>query len=305
MKENLIQGYIYKITNLQNNLSYIGKTTYKNINKRFQQHKYYALVLQKGSKTTIHQAIRDYGEDNFIIELVDTIYSPNFLEDAEKFYIQKYHTWIKDPLCKGYNQSRGGQGTHYIGNEFNETLLERIVNLYQQVKNQNEVARRLQINVTTVHNYLFMNNIQTDSAKTIAIRETGKKVAIYKNDKIIAIYPSLGEAAKHFQEKEYASHISEVCVGKRKNIKGYIAQFTDDEVFNENMFLPTLKTMQSNAKKPVAMIDIKTGQELKIFESGCNAGRYFQLEKPSSATTCIKRAIERDGTWKGYKWKYV
>ena len=65
MKENLIQGYIYKITNLQNNLSYIGKTTYKNINKRFQQHKYYALVLQKGSKTTIHQAIRDYGEDSF------------------------------------------------------------------------------------------------------------------------------------------------------------------------------------------------------------------------------------------------
>ena len=45
MKENLIQGYIYKITNLQNNFSYIGKTTYKDINKRFQQHKYYALVL--------------------------------------------------------------------------------------------------------------------------------------------------------------------------------------------------------------------------------------------------------------------
>ena len=30
------------------------------------------------------------------------------LSNAEKFYIQKYHTWIKDPLCKGYNQSRGG-----------------------------------------------------------------------------------------------------------------------------------------------------------------------------------------------------
>lgn len=46
MKENLIQGYIYKITNLQNNFSYIGKTTYKDINRRFQQHKYYALVRQ-------------------------------------------------------------------------------------------------------------------------------------------------------------------------------------------------------------------------------------------------------------------
>lgn len=26
------------------------------------------------------------------------------------------------------------------------------------------------------------------------------------------------------------------------------------------------------------MIDIKTGQELKIFESGCDAGKYFQLK---------------------------
>ena len=306
MEKNLIKGYIYKITNLKNNFCYIGKTTHNNINRRFKQHIHYALNLKGGSETSLHQAIRDYGQDNFIIELLDIVCGPDLLEEIEKFYIQKYHTWIKDPLCQGYNQTKGGEGTNYTSNDFNEILLEKIISLYEQVKNVNEVARRLQIHKTTVHRYLAMNNVQIDSSKIVAIRETGKKVAIYKNNEIIAIYPSLGDAAKHFEEKEYPSHISEVCYGKRKNVKGYTAKFTNDEIFNENFILPTLNTVrQTNKKKRISMIDIQTEQELKIFESGCEAGRYFQLNKPASATTCIKRAIQRNGTWRGYKWKYI
>lgn len=304
MKEKVIRGYIYKITNLKNGLCYIGKTTYKDVNRRFKQHIHYALDLQKGSETTVHQAMRDYGIENFIIEIVDTVYSPNFLEDVEKFYIQKYHTWIKDPLCKGYNQSQGGEGTHYSGKEFSEYLADKILTTYQELKNQEEVARRLSINVTTVRNYLIMNGIQRDDAKTIAIRETGRKVAILKDNQIIAIYPSLGEAARHFQEKEYPGHISEVCYGKRPDVKGYTAKFTDEKIFNENYILPTIKIQKSNSKKSIVMLDKDTLEELKVFESGCEAGRYFEINRPANATTCIKRAIERDGTWRGYKWKY-
>lgn len=307
--QNKIRGYIYKITNLQNGFCYIGKTLYKNLDRRFQQHIHYAFEIQGGSKTSLHEAMRQYGKENFIIERVDEIHAPQFLEDAEKYYIKHFHSWIKDPECKGYNQSKGGEGTHYKDNEFNDELAERIIAIYNTVKNQTEVARQLEIDIKTVHNYLIINGIKTDNAKNVAIRETGKKVAIYNNDKIIAIYPSLGEAARHFKEKEQASHISEVCYGKRKHIKGYTAKFTDEPLFNENYILPTLENSEnmksSNRKKSVAMLDINTGKILRVFESGCAAGRYFEMPKPASATTCIKKTIDRDGTWRGYKWAYV
>ena len=304
MEKNIIKGYIYKITNIKNGFCYIGKTVYKDINKRFQQHKYNAFVLQKGSKNSLYQAMREEGEDNFKIELLTIVYSPNSLEDTEKYFIKKYHSYIKDPLCHGYNLSKGGEGTHY-NKQFAEDLSKKIINIYQELKNQTKVAKELNIDVSTVHNYLVMNGITRDDEKIIAIRETGKKVAIYKENQIIAIFPSLGEAARHFEEKEIASHLSEACYGKRKDVKGYIIQFTDKEPFNTDCILPTLKNKISNKKKAIIMIDPASNEILNTFESGCAAGRFFEMPRPQSATTCIQRAIQRDGTWRGYKWKYL
>lgn len=310
-KEKIIRGYIYKITNLVNGKVYIGKTTYKDIKKRFTQHEYYALVRHGGSSTTIHQAIRDFGIENFKINLECIVYAPKYLEDVEKEYIKSYHSWIRDPECNGYNQSQGGEGTHYKDNEFNEVLLERIVSTYKEVKNQEETARLLKINVTTVHNYLIMNGIDRDDAKTIAIRETGKKVAIIQNDKIIAIYPSLGEAARHFEEKEQASHISEVCYGKRKHVKGYTAQFTDKEIFNENYMLPTVEpTIQK--EKPYRpnsikckMIDPKTNEIIKVFDSMAEAGRYLNVPIIKNISSRIRKSIEKNQLCCGYKWEII
>lgn len=305
MEQNIVKGYIYKITNIKNEMSYIGKTTYANIQKRFNQHKYYALTIKGGKLNSLHQAIRDFGINNFTIEIIDTIYEPNSLEQKEKEYIALYHTYVNDPLCKGYNQSKGGEGTHYNDENFSEELADKIITTYEKVQNQNEVARQLQINVKTVHNYLKLNDIKIIDAGTIAIKNTGKKVAILKENEIIAIYPSLGEAARHFIDKESASHISEVCYGKRPHVKGYTAQFTDENTFNENYFIPTIHVINKNKRKQYQMIDINTNEVINTFESGCDAGRYFQMDRPASASTCIARAIQRNGTWRGYKWKQV
>lgn len=301
--EEKIYGYIYKITNLVNNKCYIGKTVYGDINKRFKQHKSYS-DAGGGKPESLHQAIRDFGIENFKIEVIDTIKPPKFLEEEEKRYIALYHSYYKDPENNGYNMSKGGEGTHYSDNDFNEHLAEQILTLYEKERNQKEVARQLQIDVTTVHSYLLLNNIETDDAKTIAIRNTGKRVAIInKKDEIVAIYPSLGEAARHFIDGESASHVSEVCYGKRSNIKGYTAKFTDKDLYNQNIMLPTLTIFPpKNRKKQVQMLDMNIRQVLKTFESGCEVGRYFNMPIPSQATTCIKRAIDRDGTWRGYKW---
>lgn len=306
-QDKIIRGYIYKITNIANGMCYIGKTTYNNIQRRFAQHKSYALVAKGGTEKTVHQAIRDFGIENFKIEKIETVKAPDFLEERERYWIAYYHSWIGDSECNGYNQSKGGEGTHYSSTEFSDYLSDKIISLYEKVQNQQEVSRQLKIDPKTVRNYLYLNNIAVLSVKEVAIKETGKKVAIYKDNILIAIYPSLGDAARHFVDKESASHISEVCYGKRKWIKGYTAKFTDEDIFNSDYMILTtnefINNSKSNKKKPILMIDIQTNTILKEFKSGCEVGRYFNMDRPQSATTCISRAIQRNGTWRGYKWE--
>ena len=56
--------YIYRVTNKVNGHFYIGKTT-KSLNERLNGHFYRA---KHGSNTKLHNAMRKYGFDNFIIE---------------------------------------------------------------------------------------------------------------------------------------------------------------------------------------------------------------------------------------------
>ena len=306
--EKHIIGYIYKITNNVNNFIYIGKTTYYDVKRRLSQHNAYA-KKGGGSETTLHQAIRDFGIENFSIEIIDTVYYPDILEQKEKEYIQKYHSYVKDPNCKGYNQSKGGEGTNYTTDDYlNNFLSENIVKLYLQYGNQTKVAEELDIDVATVRNYLELNKIEIKDAKTIAIENTGKKVAIYNNNQIIAIYPSLGEAARHFIDKESASHISEVCYGKRSNVKGYTANFTNEDTFNEDLMLPSISFISNKGygtAKSCEMLDIQTKNVIKTFRSGTEAGRFLGMDTPKSAATGISRSIKNNVPYKGYYWRYT
>lgn len=94
---------IYLITNLVNHKKYIGLTK-NSIAVRMAKH-IQAAKSEEGF--LLHRAIRKYGKENFIIELVEDNLS---LEDAyvkEKFYIQQYNTYFKNEL--GYNMTLGGE----------------------------------------------------------------------------------------------------------------------------------------------------------------------------------------------------
>ena len=96
-------GIIYKITNLLDGKIYVGQTK-QSIEKRFQDHFY--------TKYHIGRAIREYGAENFKIELLEECETLEELNEKEKF-------WIKTLNCKspnGYNLTDGGDG-HYTLNE--------------------------------------------------------------------------------------------------------------------------------------------------------------------------------------------
>ena len=104
---------IYKITNLQNNKSYIGKS--KNIEERWKEHVYEAKI---GSSRILCKSLRKYGIENFSFEIIEEIpiekYN-NISSEREKYWIQYFSTYGD----QGYNMTKGGDGGHpkgvYIG----------------------------------------------------------------------------------------------------------------------------------------------------------------------------------------------
>lgn len=102
-----IYGLIYKITNLINGKTYIGQTT-KSIEKRWNIHLYNA---KRGQKSYLYDAIRKYGENNFIPEIICKCYSKEDMNNKEKHYIIECKSfWHKN----GYNLSSGGEGSSEI-----------------------------------------------------------------------------------------------------------------------------------------------------------------------------------------------
>jgi group I intron endonuclease len=92
----MIYGYIYKTTNLINNKIYIGKREGKFSYNYF------------GSGILLNRAIKKYGKNNFIIEMIACAKDEKHLNELEKVFILKYRKILgRDKL---YNLADGGEG---------------------------------------------------------------------------------------------------------------------------------------------------------------------------------------------------
>lgn len=92
---------IYKITNLQNKKSYIGKSI--NIEKRWKAHKSLS-EWKRFENKSLYKAFKKYGLDNFSFEIIEEC-SEELLNEKEQWYIQYYNTFDN-----GYNETEGGDG---------------------------------------------------------------------------------------------------------------------------------------------------------------------------------------------------
>ena len=94
---------VYLITNTVNNKQYVG-VTYRGYEARFREHINDAL---NNSKTMLHNAIRKYGQQCFMIELLESNIPDSLIDKKEMYYISKYKTFYADG---GYNMTLGGGG---------------------------------------------------------------------------------------------------------------------------------------------------------------------------------------------------
>jgi group I intron endonuclease len=97
---------IYKITNTMTNCSYIGYTK-QLLENRWKQH--YKQALKENKNRKFYNAIRKYGTDCWLTEIIDTADSPKQAKEKEIFYIKHYNTYFE-----GYNSTHGGDGNNGI-----------------------------------------------------------------------------------------------------------------------------------------------------------------------------------------------
>lgn len=99
-------GYIYKTTNVVNGKIYIGK---KHSSK-------YLGNNYLGSGIRLTEAVKKYGKENFIVELLDVANTLEQLNTKEQYYIKLYDS--QNPNT-GYNLASGGDGGCVWGNPEN------------------------------------------------------------------------------------------------------------------------------------------------------------------------------------------
>ena len=217
-------SYIYKITNNINGKIYIGKTM-RSIEQRWKEH--LANVKKEDCKNRpLYKAINKYGVKNFSIEEIEEC-SDTILSDREKYWIEYYNSFKN-----GYNATKGGDGSPYIDRKL-------VIETYKQIQNCKKTAEILNIHVDSVYKILKSNDIERKSSQKISKEYNGKPVYMLdkKDLRILKVFASMKEAAKYIQEKTnnntdlrgMASHIREVCQGKRKTAYGYSWKFFNYE----------------------------------------------------------------------------
>lgn len=173
--------FIYKITNIKNNKIYIGQSI-RPINERFKRHINDA--VNNVINTHFANAIRKYGKENFILELIDTAKTQEELNIKEQEYIRKY-----DSIKNGYNETDalnkcGGNTYKSKSKDEMAIITKKISESKIGIKNPNHKEIKVR-NEMTKEEFLFntvsecQNFFKEKHHRFITTRVTGKTKSLY------------------------------------------------------------------------------------------------------------------------------
>jgi group I intron endonuclease len=130
---------IYKITNLTNNKIYIGQAVSHILNHkryrpyghqgRFRCHISEAFSTKKNQSHYLNNAIRKYGVDDFVVELIEYCK----IEDANERELH-YITELNSLFPCGYNLKNGGGSVFTHSDESKKRLSTGVMNYYKDKK---------------------------------------------------------------------------------------------------------------------------------------------------------------------------
>ena len=183
--------WIYKITNIQNNKVYIGQTI-RPIEQRF--HRHLNDALNNVIDTHFARAIRKYGKENFVIEIIDSASNQQELTQKEQYWIKYYNS-----TETGYNETDATSKCG--GNTYQSKTPEEMNSIKEKLRqtkigNKNPMAKKVKrINIQTGEVEIFDTVISCAQAcgirngkTSITTRLNGQVKSPYKNLWIFEYY---------------------------------------------------------------------------------------------------------------------
>jgi len=264
---------IYKITNNQNNMVYVGQTIV-GFKRRIATHKW-ELKSNRHKNEHLQRAWSLYGEDNFKFSIIELCNKEN-IDGREMFWIKELNTMDEK---FGYNLESGGNKNKYASNETKLKVSKgvRLAQMKPEYKTKMKIYR---------DNHSGSNN---PSSKSV----------ICLNDGLI--YGALSEASIYYEVP--ITQVSRVVSGDRisiycKKLKKYL-QFS----FYEKDKQYSLKD-NKNIKEPVKVICVTTKE---IFESTHKAAIHYNLSQGSLVRCCKGegRYYGKDANGNPLLWEYL
>lgn len=213
-------GFIYRITNLENQLVYIGQTTKSNPNARWLGHK--RAVRYGNGCPVLSNAIKHYGIDKFNFEVLLTC--PNEeLDQHEIEYIKQYNCIVPN----GYNIQEGGN----FGGMFKEHHTEEA----KKGLSEKSIAYYNDPEVRKAHGEKVREALKTSEKWKLALAENRaqrKGLAIRPESRTEEHNKKISESIKKWHENNstenmYKNHNKIMTKLNGKHIK----QYTKDGVY--------------------------------------------------------------------------
>lgn len=161
---------IYKITNILNNKVYIGKHQTDNINDDY-----------FGSGVLIRNAIKKYGKENFVKELL-------YVFDTEEEMNQKERELITEEFVKRedtYNLGVGGEGgPHFKGKKHTKEAIEKIKNNTNYAAISEKLKEKYSNGELAAWNKGLTDIVKEDTKRKIAEYRLGKSHTDETKEKI-------------------------------------------------------------------------------------------------------------------------
>lgn len=150
---------IYKITNKVNGKIYIGQSIH--IEKRWQEH-----CQPSNNKSLIAKAIKKYGKENFLFEVIEQCTKEELLE-KEEYYIKMYNSVVPN----GYNQEMFSKGKSIIFFDYDK---DTFLNMIEDIQNTDipfkEIASKYNLDVSMIY-YINRGDYHSLEEFTYPLRE--------------------------------------------------------------------------------------------------------------------------------------
>lgn len=282
-------GIVYKVTNKVNGKVYIGQTT-RTLNKRKSEHISAALTEKyKGQCSEyFHNALRKYGKNAFVWEILETCSNKYDLDLAEQWYVMYYNTFKSKTESNGYNLTKGGNGNS--GLIFSDEHKRKISESKKGNKLSEAHKQKIRDNAKINPNYGNKGRVTSNYTKNL-LREAnlGKKLS---DD----IKRKIGLSSKGNKHALGYKHTDEVKAKMSKSTSG-----KNNPMYGVPSPLTGVKGKDNHLAKKYVVI-LPDGKEFLIIGMKNFCDNYKQIKLYHSSL--IKVAKGKLKTHKGFKCRY-